>query len=264
MVDDRAIGATTAGKNIDGRALGIVTGGTRGIGREISLALAREGVRIIALYARNTAAANALETQARLEGLDLVTVKGDLTRAECQQRVVEEVQARGGTVHIVVHSAASGVHREASALTGKHLRWTFEVNVVTIQELLSRLVGSMPRGGRIVGITSAGAARTIPFYAAIGSSKAALEALFRHLAVDLAPRGIAVNMVCPGMVLTEALDAFRDKEERIARCSERTATARLTTAADVAELVRFLCMSKCGEQIVGQVMTIDGGALLPC
>lgn len=86
MVDDRATGATTAGKDIDGGALGIVTGGTRGIGRGISLALAREGVRIIALYARNTAAANALEAQARLEGLDLVTVKGDLTGATNGQR----------------------------------------------------------------------------------------------------------------------------------------------------------------------------------
>ncbi len=236
----------------------VVTGGTRGIGRAISLALAEEGSTVFALYARNRTAADGLAAEAAGRGLDVRCLRGDLTRDEALAASVEAIRAAAPAVHVVVHSAASGVHRPAFELTPRHLRFTFETNVVAIHALLRELLPRMPAGGRIVGLTSAGGVRTGPYYAAVGASKAALESLFRHYAVELAPRGIAVNLVSPGLVLTEATEVFPDRERRVAEAARQTPSGRLTTPEDVALLVRYLASDAAG-QIVGQTFAIDGG-----
>ncbi len=239
----------------------IVTGGTRGIGRAVSLQLAREGARVLALYGRNREAAEALEAEARAAGLTIETLRGDLTHPEKFAALVEEIRAKAERIDVLVHCAASGVHRKAAELSAKHVRWTLDINVVAIHELLTALIERMPSGGRIVGITSSGGTRVIPFYSAVGASKGALESLFRHYASELGPRGIAVNLVCPGLVLTDAVDAFPDREARVAKTLEATPSGRLTTPADVAQVVSFLC-GPAAAQIIGQTLVVDGGKTL--
>lgn len=240
----------------------IVTGGTRGIGRAISLDLARQGVKVLALYARNSKAAQELLAMAHAEQLDVECLKGDLTKEEKFQEIIAEIKKRTDTVDIVVHSAASGVHREALEITSRHLEWTFHTNVFSIHQLLCELVPMMTAGGRIVGITSNGGTRVLPFYTVVGSSKGAMESLFRHYAREWAPKGIAVNLVCPGMVLTEATEAFPDKEDRIKQCVDRTPTGKMTTPEDVSQVVNFLCLNPHAAQIIGQTWAIDGGKSL--
>lgn len=240
----------------------LVTGGTRGIGRAISLKLAREGAVVHALYARNRKAADALIAEAQKEGLSIHCVRGDLADPETMQASIAEVQALSPELDFIVHSAASGVHRPVAELTDKHMRWTFGINVFAVHLLIAALLPKMRAGGRILGLTSAGGVRTIPFYAAVGSSKGALESLFRHYAVELAPRGIAVNLVCPGMVLTDAIDAFPEKEERVKAAIDGTPTGKLTTCEEVADLVSFLC-EPAASQIIGQTIVLDGGKTLP-
>ena len=241
------------------KKVAVVTGGTRGIGREISLDLARQGYSVKALFARDRDSARDLEEVAQKEGLDIVTLKSDLSKKEGVDEAISQITAQTSTVDALVHCAASGVHRLAKDITAKHLRWTFEINVLAIHQLLVELIPMMPRGSRIVGLTSNGGTRTIPFYTAVGSSKGALDSLFRHWAVELAPSGIAVNLVCPGMVMTDAVEAFPDKEGRIEACVRQTPTGRMTTPADVGEFVGFLCASRMGSQFVGQTFIIDGG-----
>lgn len=240
----------------------IVTGGTRGIGKAISLSLAASGYHVLALYARNRAGAQTLETEAAARGYSVETIRGDLTRDDSFAEVIQNIREKTDCVHAIVHSAASGVHKPVTELTMKHLRWTFEVNVFAIHHLLTELMSIIPEGGRIVGITSNGGTHVIPYYAAVGSSKGALESLFRHYAKELAARSISVNLVCPGMVLTEAVDAFPDKDSRIQKAIEGTPSGRLTTDEDVSELVNFLCTSKVGAQIIGQTLSVDGGKCL--
>jgi enoyl-[acyl-carrier protein] reductase III len=240
----------------------VVTGGTRGIGRAITLALAGDGATVFALYARQRPAAAALEAEAAARGLDVRCVRGDLAREEALAASAATVLGAAPEIHVVVHAAATGVHRPAFELTARHLRFTFETNVFAFHALLRELLPSMPDGGRIVGLTSAGSLRTAPFYAAVGSSKAALEALFRHYAVELAPRGITANLVAPGLVLTDALAAFPDRAERVAGTLRQTPTGRLTTPEEVAAAVRFLA-GEAAAQITGQVLAIDGGKGLP-
>jgi enoyl-[acyl-carrier protein] reductase III len=243
------------------RKVAAVTGGTRGIGRAVSLNLARDGYRVFALYGRDREAADALVKDAAAQDLPVETIRGDLTRPEKFKAVVGEIRAKVMHVDAIVHCAASGVHRDAAQLSVKHLAWTFEINVFAIHSLIQALLDVMPQGSRIVGITSAGGVRVVPYYAAVGSSKGALESLFRHYASELAPRGIAVNLVCPGLVLTDALDAFPDREARLKKTIEATPTGRLTTPEDVAQAVSFL-VSPASAQIIGQTIVVDGGKTL--
>jgi enoyl-[acyl-carrier protein] reductase III len=113
-------------------------------------------------------------------------------------------------------------------------------------------------GSAVIALSSAGAVRAVPAYTAVGTSKAALESMARHLAVELAPRGIRVNIVSPGSVETEAWDAFPDKAERLTEAQRRSPIGRLVTSEEVALVVQFLC-SEASRGIVGQTLVIDGG-----
>lgn len=239
----------------------VVTGGTRGIGRAVSLRLAREGAQVIALYGRDSKTAAELEQLAQSENLNLIAIKGDLANDEKFAAVVESIKAQTSKVDFLIHCAASGVHRNAMELSLKHLRWTFEINVFAIHHLLQNLIEIMPAGSRVIGITSSGGTRVIPYYAAVGSSKGALEALFRHYAFELAPKGINVNLVCPGLVLTDAVDAFPDREARIERAKSATPSGELVVPENIADTVSFLCSPQ-AAQIVGQTLVIDGGKTL--
>jgi enoyl-[acyl-carrier protein] reductase III len=239
----------------------LITGGTRGIGRAISLALARQGYRVIALYRDRRESADNLVAQAVVENLPIETVRGDLTHPEKFLTLVNELKAKTDHVDAFIHCAASGVHRPIEELSAKHLRWTMDVNVVALHQLLGSILSMIPSGGRIIGISSSGSTRVIPFYAAVGASKGALESLLRHYASELAPKGISVNCVCPGLVLTDAVDAFPDKDARVQKTRDATPSGKLTTAEDVASLVTFLC-SPAAAQIVGQTIVVDGGKTL--
>ena len=116
----------------------------------------------------------------------------------------------------------------------------------------------MTHGGRILAISSAGATRAIPNYAAVGASKAALESLVRHLSVELAPQGIGVNTLSAGVVDTEALTHFANREELLGTSIARTPLGRLVTPSDVADVALFLC-SPLAQMIQGQTLVVDGG-----
>jgi enoyl-[acyl-carrier protein] reductase III len=109
--------------------------------------------------------------------------------------------------------------------------------------------------GRIIGITSFGSRRVLPEYSVVGVSKAAIEALIRYLAVELAPLGIICNAVSPGVVETEALDFFPSKDAILKYGLERTPAGRLVSPEEVARLVAWLCPDE-ARMIVGQTIVL--------
>jgi enoyl-[acyl-carrier protein] reductase III len=237
----------------------LVTGGTRGIGRAISLQLARAGARVLANFARNEAAAQSLAGEAAAASLQLATLRGDLSSPKGMESVRDALAGVAPGSLSIVHAAATGVHRALDSLTLRHWDFTMALNVRAFFELVQMLRPQLGQGSGVVAISSAGAVRVVPAYAAIGSSKGALESLARHMAVEFAPHGIRVNIVSPGSVRTEAWDAFPDKDKRMAEAIARTPQGRLVEPAEVAMLVHYL-LSPAAQGIVGQTLVIDGGA----
>jgi enoyl-[acyl-carrier protein] reductase III len=241
-----------------GRAV-LVTGGTRGIGRAISLQLARAGASVIANYARDAASAESLASEASAAGLALETLRADLTLPKGMASVQERIAALDAAVPLsLVHCAATGVHRRLEELSLKHWDWTQSLNVRAFFELVKLLLPRLGEGSAVVAVSSAGAERAVPAYATVGSSKAALESLSRHLAVELAPRGIRVNILSPGSVQTDAWQSFPDKEQRLADALRRSPRGRLVGLDEVALAAQFLC-SPASSGLVGQTLVVDGG-----
>jgi enoyl-[acyl-carrier protein] reductase III len=232
----------------------LVTGGSRGIGREVARRFARDGATRIAIgYLRNDAAAEETADELRGLGAEPVLVRGNVASA----RVAGEVAALG-PLDAVVHSAATGVIRPALETTDKHFDWTLAANTRAFLSLARAAAPQMPAGSSLVAVSSLGSSRVLENYVLVGASKAALEALVRYLAVELAPRGIRVNAVSGGVVETGALDHFPNRERMLSRSLERTPAGRLVEPGDVADTVSFLCSAE-AEMIRGQTIVVDGG-----
>ena len=118
----------------------------------------------------------------------------------------------------------------------------------------------MVNGGHIVNITSPGSKYVLPDYFSVGTSKAALDAVTRYLAVELAPKNISVNAISGGYVDTEALNHFPDRESLL-KAGKRTLNGRMVNGEDIARVAAFLCTND-ASMIRGQVISVDGGALL--
>jgi enoyl-[acyl-carrier protein] reductase III len=230
-----------------------VTGGSRGIGRAIALRFARDGAARVAIgYLRNDEAAQAAAGELRAAGAEVTLVRGNVT----SDRVLEEVRALG-PLDVLVHNAATGVIRPALETEDKHWDWTVNANARALLALARAAAPSMPAGSSIVAISSLGAQRVLPNYVLVGTSKAALEALVRYLAVELAPRGIRVNAVSGGVVETGALEYFPNREEML-RAGRSNPVGRLVQPEDIAGAVAFLC-SPDADMVRGQTLVVDGG-----
>jgi enoyl-[acyl-carrier protein] reductase III len=241
-----------------GGASVLVTGGSRGIGLAIARRFAELGAARVAIgYLRNDRAAEAAADELRQLGAEPVLLRGSVA----SERVAREAGERG-PFDVLVHSAATGVIRPALETEDKHWDWTLSANARALLSFARAIVPTMPSGGSIVGMSSLGSVRVLENYALVGASKAAMESIVRHLAVELAPRGIRVNAVSAGLVDTEALDHFPNRERMLQAARTRTPAGRMVEPDDVARAVTFLC-SPDAAMIVGHTLVIDGGYSLP-
>ena len=235
----------------------LVTGGSRGIGKAIALRFAREGAARVAIgYFRSDAAAEETAGELQALGAEPVLVRGNVAGDRVARQVAEL-----GPLDVLVHNAATGVIRPALETEDKHWDWTHSANARALLSLARAAAPSMPAGSSMVALSSLGAGRVLENYALVGTSKAALEALVRYLAVELAPRGIRVNAVSGGVVETDALEHFPNRE-RMIEIGSSTPAGRMVTPEDLAGAVCFLCGTD-AEMIRGQILVVDGGFSLP-
>ncbi len=247
--------------------IALVTGASRGIGQAIALHLARLGADLIINFLRNQSAAEQTATSIRNLGRRVVTIKAHLGTQEGIDHLFAEVERQFDGIDILVNNAASGYNRPAMEQKTKGWDWTMNINARAVLFVSQKAVPLMEKhgGGVIVNISSPGSFRVLPDYIVVGASKAALEAITRYLAVELAPKNIVVNAVSPGLVETEALkyfDAIRSDEKVFEKAVALTPAGRLVTPQDIAEVVAFLCTPS-ASMIRGQTILVDGGYTLP-
>ncbi len=240
----------------------LITGGSRGIGRAIALRLAAEGADIAINFVKDEETAR--ETTAEIEkiGRKVLTVKADISEPNQIKEMFSQIKQKFGNLDLFVSNAVSGVLGPAERI-GK-FGWDRALNTNTRAFMLGvqQAIRLFPEsGGKIVAISSIGSFTCLPGYSAVGASKAALEALVRYFARELAPRGINVNAVSGGPVETSALDYFPDKENVLKVWKERTPTQRIAQPEEIASVVAFL-LSDEASWIQGQTIIVDGGLTL--
>jgi enoyl-[acyl-carrier protein] reductase III len=240
------------------KKIALVTGGSRGIGRAIALKLAQAGCDVALTFHTSQDEAEAVRDQIQKLGRRAMAIQTDVSDPESLAEAFTELRQQVDRVDIVVSNAAIGVLKPALELTLKHWRRCLETNALALNTLAQHVVPLMPDGGRIVAISSLGASRAIPHYAFIGASKAALESLTRSLAQELGPRGIRVNVVSAGVVDTDALKYFPNREQLLAEYARRTPAGPTLTPEDVADAVYLLCLPE-AKMITGHTLVVDGG-----
>ena len=243
---------------MEDRKVAVVTGGSGDIGRAICLEFARQGYAIAFTYMRSYESARQLERELRDVGVPVLSAKAQLANAHDIAALFDNIEKEYGRVDCLVNNAASGVQRWANDMTEKHWNWTHDVNVKApwlCSVAASKLMWS---GGSIVNISSLGSSRVLPYYVAVGTSKAALESLTRYLAVEFSTLNIRVNAVSGGVVKTDALNHFPNKDYMETISEERTPAGRLVSPDDIAKVTWFLS-SDDAWMIRGQVLIVDGG-----
>jgi len=244
--------------NLTGK-VALVTGSSRGIGRAIAIKLAQAGAHVTINYLRNRTKAEETAAEIEKQGVKCLIIKANVAVEEEITDMFDVIREKFGRLDILVSNAASGILKQALELNLRYWRWTMDINAGCLLPLAKGAVELMgDRGGHILAVSSLGAIRAIPNYAAVGASKAALEALIRHLAVELAGRKIRVNAISAGIVETDALKHFPTRDEMILETHRRTPAGRLTEPEDVANTALFLCSSLAG-MIIGQTIVVDGG-----
>lgn len=240
----------------------LVVGGSRGIGRAIALRLGCLGAHVTINFSRRPEDAAETLSLLRQAGVMARAIRADIADVAQVRALFRQIQQEQGRLDFLINNAARGMDRPRDALKAMplHLRRTLDVNLLGPWLCAQEAARLMERGGRIVNISSIGARRYSPRYAAVGVSKAALEALTFYLAVELAPRGIAVNAVAAGLVEgTEGAKWFPAAIKEQIRA--RIPAGRHVVAQDVAEVVAFLC-SDAAAMICGQTIVVDGGFTL--
>jgi enoyl-[acyl-carrier protein] reductase III len=238
--------------------IAFVTGAVRGIGRAIALKLAAAGCDVAIVYHTSQEEAEAVSQAISELGRRVLALQADVSEPESVAGAFAAFREKFGRLDIVVSNAAIGVLRPALKLTLKHWRRCMETNALALNLLAQEAVPLMGKGGRIIALSSLGASRAIPHYAFIGASKAALESVARSLAQELGPQGIRVNTVSAGVVDTDALKYFPNREQLLAEYARRTPAGPTLTPEDVANAVYLLCLPE-AEMITGHTLVVDGG-----
>ncbi len=250
----------------------IVTGAGRGIGAATAVALARRGVRV-ALAARTGRELERTASAVRGEGGTALAVTCDLGQLADVERLVVETTRQLGSPDILINNAGLGegapLERTDDDQWDRHLR----VNL-TAPFWLCRALGPKmaARGwGRIVNVASVAIERGLPGTSAYASSKAGLVGLTRALAAELGPKGVTVNAVCPGWVVTQMAEATVDRiASRTGRVPDdvrtdllaRTGQGRFLAADEVAGAVAYLTSDEAAG-VNGHTLTIDGSHACP-
>lgn len=236
----------------------LITGGGRGIGRAISLALAQEGTKVCVNYFHNKDTAEEVVKRIKENGGEAISYRTDVSKLEEVNRMVEEVNKKFGGIDILINNAGLNIDKYLMIMNEKEWDKVIDVNLkgtFNCSKAISRVMISQ-RSGNIVNLASISAISGTAGQTNYSAAKGGIISFTKSLARELAPFGIRVNALAPGLIDTEMVKQM--PKEMLDRVLKITPLKRVGTPEEVAKVVTFL-VSKEANYITGQVIKIDGG-----
>ena len=241
--------------------IALVTGSSRGIGRAIARELAREGWKVCINYRVRRDCAESLLEEISAFGGEAMIYGADVSRRQEINAMVAAVKEKWGAVSLLVNNAGVAGQALFQDVTDELWHRYFSVNVDGAFHAIQAVLPPMLRehAGCIINVSSMWGLRGASCEVTYSCTKAALIAMSRSLALELAPTNIRVNCIAPGVIKTDMLDAL--PAEVLPQLAEETPLRRLGTPEDIAHLAVFLASDK-SSFITGQVITADGGFIV--
>lgn len=239
------------------RKLAIVTGGGSGLGLAIARKLAEENIKTI-IIGRDAAK---LEIARKEIGENCDARTFDLSRLSEIPSLVEEITKKYGHIDILVNNAGINMKKDLLDVTDEDFQKIMDTNVNAVFAISREVARQMIKqgNGSIINVSSMAAQYGMPKVIAYTASKTAIEGMTRAMAVELSPKGIRVNAVAPGFIVTAMTSAALNSDpERKARVMSRTPMGFMGEPADIANAVHFLC-SDAAKYITGVILPVDGG-----
>lgn len=241
--------------------IALVTGATRGFGKAIAKRLAKEGCLVIVNYRRSKTEADQVVQEITEAGGKAICYRADMGQEEKIQAMFDFIKSEYGRLDILIPNASFGIPGSVMAATTRYWDITMTATARSLLTLTQLSVPLMNGWGRIVTVTSYGGQRVLEGYGVVGPAKAAVEGLTRSLAVELAPKGILVNGIMPGLCDTKSFQAIGEASAILAREESRTPAGRLVLPEEGANVVAFLCSDQ-ASMICGQFIIIDGARFI--
>ena len=243
----------------------LITGGSRGIGRATALLFASEGANVVVNYAVRENAANDVVATIREAGGSAIVARADVRDKEQIAAMVEAAVARYGGIDILVNNAGILHSGDIESFVDEDLDRMIDVNVKGIIHCTRAVMGLMiDKGyGKIINLSSlAGLGTAVAGTTPYGLTKAAVISLTKRMALELGPKGINVNAICPGFIQTDMLAEIAGSQEKLAASlgvpASKAMMGRVGQPEDIATAALFLASDE-ASFITAQALTVDGG-----
>ncbi|HCV0191047.1 TPA: 3-oxoacyl-[acyl-carrier-protein] reductase [Staphylococcus aureus] len=236
----------------------LVTGASRGIGRSIALQLAEEGYNVAVNYAGSKEKAEAVVEEIKAKGVDSFAIQANVADADEVKAMIKEVVSQFGSLDVLVNNA--GITRDNLLMRMKEQEWddVIDTNLKGVFNCIQKATPQMlrQRSGAIINLSSVVGAVGNPGQANYVATKAGVIGLTKSAARELASRGITVNAVAPGFIVSDMTDALSDELKK--QMLTQIPLARFGQDTDIANTVAFLASDK-AKYITGQTIHVNGG-----
>lgn len=237
----------------------LVTGASKGIGAGIAKALAHAGASVVVNYASSKSGADKVIDAISKAGGKAIAEKGDVSNTAEAKKLVETAVKHYGRLDIVVNNSGVFEMKTIEEITDEHFHRQFNINVLGLLHVTQAAVPHLRNGASVINVSSVVSRLTPPGSAVYTGTKGAIDAITGVLARELAPRGIRVNAVNPGLVETEGTHSAgmigSDWEKGLVA---QTPLGRTGQPGDIADVVVFLA-SDASRWMTGETLTVSGG-----